>query len=353
MSYNLIDVQSPDLPFTSPLPGGLTSEDELQLSVELEPESCLFIALKSSNTDHGSQIPFSFSLTKGRDELECQYGQNNIWEKPLEPTKTFVIEGIIHMYLSAKNNMYEVSFERSNNMFISTVFIREYSPFEADTLEIGISKGSGIVKCISLLRAMRWLKAGIDSPTPELAFKCGKDELNNDLYLGYSGNWEYIFHLVSVNPARKMAIMIKDGRELPVKNYELLEDNGFYVWTLYDGADGVEYAINVQEGSPIYIGRVAYEGALIAGTIKNWILSIHFKGKEIEIDSGYEVLCASPPLEILNKLQNEGWKKPPTEAIPTVDYCVICHTEEMTTSLNPMWAFWILRALCQRGFGTD
>lgn len=77
MPLKIIDVTLPELPFTSPLLGGVQSGDKLTLQVEMEPKSSLLIAMKSSDPNIYSKNPFGLSLTLDGDELGCKWGENN------------------------------------------------------------------------------------------------------------------------------------------------------------------------------------------------------------------------------------------------------------------------------------
>lgn len=331
MPLKIIDVTLPELPFTSPLLGGVQSGDKLTLQVEMEPKSSLLIAMKSSDPNIYSKNPFGLSLTLDGDELGCKWGENNKWREDLmavvRNTKKKV-NGIINMSLVVEQNKYCVRFDNDLN----STFHRRYSQFQADTLEIGIPTGKAVIKRISLTREIRWLGASIASS--ELALKCGKDEFYNDIFLG---RWlrSSTMMVVKFIPASEMVTTAFDGREWPLNCYDLLVDSGRYGWTSI-GEDMMIPTNAIQlgyfEDGKTYIGRVAYEGAVIPGTIykESGILSIPFGGKEVKISSGYEVLVALPPLFPL--VQNQLLKS--VVRVPT-NRCVLCYTNHITTAFVP------------------
>lgn len=329
MPLKLIDVTLPELPFTSPLPGGVHSGDKLTLQVEMEPKSSLLIALKSSDANIYPKNPFGLSLTLDGDELGCKWGENNKWKEDLMAVvrnKKKKVNGIINMSLVVDQNKYCVWFDGD----LYSTFHRRYPSFQADTLEIGISTGRAVIKRISLTREIRWLGANIASP--ELAFKCGKDEFYNDIFLG---RWLRFNTMIVVKfiPASEMATTAFDGKEWPIHCYDLLVDSGRYGWTSI-GEDMKLPTNAIQlgylEDGKTCVGRVAYEGAVIPGTIykESGILSIPFGGKEVKISFGYEVLVALPPLEVQNKLLKSVVTLPK-------NHCVLCYTNHITTAFVP------------------
>lgn len=326
MSLKLIDVTSPEFSFIfqCPFPGGVHSGDKLSLQVDMESKSSLLILLKSNESHNGSPIPFGLSLTLDENELKCKWGENDKWE---ERQGSKIVERRFYMSLTVTNNWYRVLI--NGDTYAIPGFNREYPPFEADTLEIRIPKRTAVVKSISITRQLLWLEAKIGSPIPELAFKCGKDVLNNDIYLGRCYRWNTMMFL-SVNPARKTATTVVDGNVLPVESYELLADSGNYDWiSIGEDIKIPKNAILYEKyGWNCYIGRAKYEGSVIPGTIYKEVLSIPFKGKEVKISSGYEVLVALSQLEVQ--------KKQPKEIVtPPEHKCIICCMNEKTTAFIP------------------
>lgn len=320
MTLEVIRVQSPELPYTCSLPKGFRSEDELEVAVEMEPKSCLFIEFKTSCFHKDSKI--GLSLTLDSEGLKCKWFQNNNWFE--DSTWPIIVDGLIQMFLSRNKNTYSVRFDN----IVFNFKIHDYPAFQADTLDIKVREGTVVGKLISLKREIRWLPARIDSPISEWAFKCGKDEVNNDIYLGRSIAGE----ITIVNPTMKETNATYIGLDWLLNQYKLLEDSGIYVWRLI--GEDMKIPKNAISScfcyEDVYIGRVTYEGALIPGIIdeKSKMLSIRFEGKQVHFSSGYEVLVALTQ----NKPQLDVQIYPST--LPE-NPCIFCCMKERTTAFIP------------------
>lgn len=332
MSLQIRHVSSPNLPFTKPLPDGFGPGDQLQIELEMNPASCLHIKLKSSDAEKSdSQLPLCLLATQD-NRIVLKSGQAT---EDGKVTKSMSLQSeIFVMTLTAEEKIYLLEID---GVCFDT-FSHDYLPSTMDTLEIAVPTGAALVKSVGLTREVRWLGAGIGSPSLKMALKCGNDEFNNEIYLGRVFN-NNSMKIVSVIPARKKAITAFDGREWLAHSFAVLKQNSSYGWKFISEnknipKNAVEGGFD-KNGDKVYIGRVKYEGAVILGTLyaKNGMLSLPFKGTEVEISQevGYEVLVTLSPL----KHQKRQSKTPPAFWKPPPNNCVICYTKEITTAFSP------------------
>lgn len=339
MSLPIIQVTSPQIPFVVPLPGFMTN-DKLQLSVNLTAKSSLEISLKASDSEKiDSRIPLNLFVTL--NGITCRCGKNKKWDvvqknvTPI-PAGTFLIT-----ITSDSEEEYHV--EVDGNLYAT--FPHKFPPFASEFLEVKVCEGSAQLKSVLYTREMKWIGTRIGLPLPETALKCGKDDQNNDIYVG-RGLKNNNLLIVSAKPTKNEAFVAYDGREWPIHHYELLQDNIYFGWTIVNEDKKIpENAVEggfTDKGEKIFIGRVMNGGCVIPGSLNKitGFLSVPFKGKELKFSSRFEVLTVLSPMEVKNKKKPQKFE-PKADTIPKEtqpkkeEKCIACVTADIDCAFIP------------------
>ncbi|XP_063697047.1 uncharacterized protein LOC134828032 [Culicoides brevitarsis] len=299
MSISVIERKNIELPFTLPLPGGLSVPDKLEFGVNLEDDSCLAITFKTADDDLiDSRVPLSLSLSLER--VICKSGKNKQWDH-VELVKRFKIPKNFRLGIVTRNTGYRL--EVNGNLYCS--FPHQFPPSAVQNLQISLEKGTGSVNFLTLLKEIRWISAKIGSQIAGIALEAGRDDENNGIYVarGLKNNKLLV---VSVNYAKNKATVALEGKEWPIEDFTVLQNGSFFGWKrlLEDKslpARAVEAGFD-ENGNILYVGRVAHERNLLLGSVNigNSVLSVPFKGKELKFSSNYEVLTILTPKEVKN-----------------------------------------------------
>ncbi|XP_063695982.1 uncharacterized protein LOC134827314 [Culicoides brevitarsis] len=299
MSIPVIETTNIDLPFTLPLPGGLSVPDKLEIGVNLENDSFLAVTFKAADDDLiDSRVPLSLSLSLER--AICKSGKNNQWDR-VELTKRFALPNEFRLGIVTCDTGFRL--EINGNFYSS--FSHQFPPSAARILEISVEKGTGNVNFLTLQKEIRWISAKIGSQIAGIALEAGHDDKNNEIYLG-RGLKNNNLLVVAANYAKNRATVALGGKEWPIEEFEVLQNDMFFGWKRISEEKSlptraVEAGFD-ENGNILYVGRVAHEKNLLLGSVNsgNSVLSVPFKGKEFKFSTNYEVLTILTPKEVKN-----------------------------------------------------
>lgn len=148
-----------------------------------------------------------------------------------------------------------------------------------------------------------WAPSNVQSALPQDALYAGSDSDGTQIFVGRSF-FQGDQLPCKIIPNKNAAYVSFDGGEHFVETYEVLCGQGFEWVPSADGIipEGAFEAGYCRSGEQLFVGRTHFQGSLTPGKIhrSHGCLYIPFGGREIKIESNYEVLILvkapiSPP----------------------------------------------------------
>lgn len=323
----------PDTPFVTPIPGGLSTYDSLKFLINLSNDSQIDITLNASDEEKiDSRVPLKLNVSN--EGIIVQAGKNKIWEVEKKINQEISVGKLAFLAIHCDEKNYRIgingqTFETFDHHFPSSVI--EY-------LAIDVSKGAAEIDSISYTKEMCWIGTRIGQALPKNILTCGQEADGSVVYLGRTLKNNTLL-VIKVIPDKKKAVVALNGKEYPVYDFEVLQDNNYYAWKDIEGGNFPERAVTVGNDDS-YIGRMKYKNSVVPGNVSksNCTISVAFDGKEIKSSSKFQVLVVQTPTEVQQKLKSgsfESESDKPLVPVQKENKCIICFTDDYNSAFVP------------------